>query len=198
MKQENDMIEISDSARDYFARLLEQQGVEGMGLRLEVKQAGTPAADCQLSFCEPGQSSATDIEQDCGGFTLYIDRNSAPFLEDASFDFEEKPTGGQLVIKAPNIRGRKPAEDAPLKERVQYVIDSEITPMVASHGGFISLEGITEDGTVQVKFGGGCQGCGMSGITLKNGVEKTLLERFPEIRAVVDVTDHSQGTNPYA
>ncbi len=192
------MIAISDSAKDYFQKLIQQQGVEGMGLRLEVKQAGTPSADCQLSFCEPGENSATDLAQDCGAFTLYIDRNSAPFLEEASFDYEEKPTGGQLVIKAPNIRGKKPAEDAPLKERVQYVIDSEITPMVAAHGGFISLDSITDDGTVKVRFGGGCQGCGMSSMTLKNGVEKTLLERFPEIKAVEDVTDHAQGTNPYA
>ncbi len=192
------MIEISDSAKAYFRKLLDQQGVEGMGLRLEVKNAGSPSADCQLSFCEPGQSSATDLEQDCGGFLLYIDRNSAPFLEEASFDYEEKPTGGQLVIKAPNIRGRKPADDAPLNERVQYVIDSEITPMVAAHGGFIHLAGITDDGVVQVRFGGGCQGCGMSSMTLKNGVEKTLLERFPELKGVQDVTDHSQGENPYA
>lgn len=191
------MIAISDSAQQYFEKLIEQQDIEDLGLRIDVKNAGLPTADCQLSFCESGQSSATDESQQCSGFTLFIDKKSLPYLTDASFDYEQSNTGGQLVIKAPNIRGLKPGEGANLQERVQYVIDSEVNPMIASHGGVITLLDITEDKEVLIRFGGGCQGCGMANVTLKDGVEKTILERLPEIKAVKDVTDHGSGENPY-
>lgn len=190
------MIKISDSAKTYFKHLIDQQDMENLGLRIEVRNPGMPTADCQLSFCEEGQNSVSDTLQDCDLFSLYIEKTSASYLEEAEFDYEESPTGGQLVIRAPNIKGRKPTDDAPLEERVQYVITTEINPQIASHGGQITLIGI-ENGIMAIRFGGGCQGCGMASVTLKQGVEKTILEKFPEITEVRDVTDHAQGENPY-
>ncbi len=191
------MITIDESAQNYFANLIAQQDIDGLALRLKVNDAGRPMADCHLAFCEPGENDATDMEQDCGAFQLYIERDSAPFLEDATFTYDENKTGGQLTIKAPNIKGQQPPDDAPLVERVQYWMDAEINPQIASHGGRASLVDVTAEGLVLLQFGGGCQGCGMANVTLKEGIEKTLKEKLPEIIEVRDVTDHSGGQNPY-
>ena len=119
------------------------------------------------------------------------------WLDGASIDYESNPTGGQLNIRAPRIKGEVPGADAGLIERVRYVLEAEINPRIASHGGRVSLLEVTSDGAVLLQFGGGCHGCSMVDVTLKNGVEKTLRERVPEITAVRDATDHTGGSNPY-
>ncbi|UXI67130.1 NfuA family Fe-S biogenesis protein [Tahibacter amnicola] len=191
------MINISERAQQHFLRLIEQQDIPQLGIRLRAVKAGTPAADCQLEFCEPADLAGDEWTVECHGFNLYIDATSAPFLDAADIDFEPNPTGGQLTIRAPKIKGAAPGEGASLVERVRYVIETEINPRVASHGGRVSLEEITADGVVMLRFGGGCHGCGMADVTLKHGVEKTLRERIPEITAVRDATDHSSGEKPY-
>ncbi len=82
-------------------------------------------------------------------------------------------------------------------ERVRYVIDNEINPQLASHRGSVSLEEVTADGVVILRFGGGCHGCGMADVTLKQGIEKTLLQKVPGVTAVRDATDHDTGAAPY-
>lgn len=191
------MIEVHDPAREYLQGLIEKQDMSGAGLRMVVSNPGTPSAECELSFCTEEDRAADDQVFELKGFTLYVDAASAPFLNDAEIDFEADPTGGQLVVRAPNIRGEEPQQDASLSERVQYVLDSEINPSVASHGGRVSLVGVSEAGEVTLEFGGGCHGCGMVSVTLKEGVEKTLRTRIPEVLAVRDVTDHASGENPY-
>ena len=131
------------------------------------------------------------------GFDLYVQADSIAFLTDAVVDFDEDPTGGRLTIRAPHLRGSEPAEDAPLAERVAWLLQAEINPALANHGGFVSLEEVTEDGFAVLQFGGGCHGCGMVNVTLKEGIEKTLLQRIPEIKGVRDVTEHEKGENPY-
>ena len=191
------MIEVHDPAQDYLRGLLEKQDMAGAGLKMVVSNPGTPAAECELSFCTDEDVVADDTVYELRGFNLYVDASSAPFLGDAEIDFETDATGGQLVVRAPNIRGSEPTEDSPVAQRVQYVLDTEINPSLASHGGRVSLAGISDDGVVTLQFGGGCHGCGMVDVTLKDGVEKTLCERIPEVTAVRDVTDHSTGENPY-
>ena len=87
--------------------------------------------------------------------------------------------------------------DAELSERVAWVLETEVNPGLASHGGMVVLEQVTEDLRVVLRFGGGCHGCGMVDVTLKEGIETTLKGHFPEISGVVDATDHSTGENPY-
>jgi Fe/S biogenesis protein NfuA len=89
-----------------------------------------------------------------------------------------------------------PEEDARVKARVQEVLDREINPAVGMHGGFIRLLDV-KNHHVYVQLGGGCQGCGMADVTLKQGIETLLKERIPEIVGVVDQTDHAGGANPY-
>lgn len=100
---------------------------------------------------------------------------SLPFLEEAEIDYVTEELGAQLTLKAPNAKMRKVADDAPLIERVEYVIQTQINPQLANHGGRITLIEITEDGYAVLQFGGGCNGCSMVDVTLKDGVENNLL-----------------------
>ncbi|MDR6230483.1 IscR-regulated protein YhgI [Pseudomonas sp. SORGH_AS199] len=130
-------------------------------------------------------------------FTAYLDAISQPFLEDALVDYATDRMGGQLTIKAPNAKVPMVNEDSPLNERVDYYLQTEINPGLASHGGMVSLVDIVDDNVAVLRFGGGCQGCGQVDLTLKDGVERTLLERIPELTAVRDVTDHTNRENAY-
>jgi Fe/S biogenesis protein NfuA len=191
------MIQISDSAQDHFRRLLQQQGGDMVGIRLSALRAGTPSADARLEFCEQADLAGDEWALDCAGFTLFVEANSVPYFDGAEIDYANNATGGQLSIRAPRIKGEVPGEGASLVERVRYVLESEINPQIASHGGRVALEEITADGAVLLRFGGGCHGCGNADVTLKQGIETTLRSRIPEITAVRDATDHSTGSNPY-
>lgn len=192
-----DMIDISERAQRHFLRLLSQQGIDGLGIRLRVTAPGTPAANCELEFVEPDELTGQEWTIVCDGFEFHVEGESARWLEDATIDFETNATGGQLNIRAPRIKGEIPGQEAGLIERVRYVLEAEINPKIASHGGRVSLLEVDANGVVLLQFGGGCHGCGMVDVTLKNGVEKTLRERVPEITEVRDATDHSGGSNPY-
>ena len=106
--------------------------------------------------------------------------------------------GGQLTIKAPNAKLPKVGEDSPLEDRVNYLLYNEVNPSLAAHGGEVSLVEITDDHFAILKFGGGCQGCGMVDVTLKEGIEKTLMESIPDLKGVRDVTDHTDRSHAYA
>jgi len=190
------MLTITPAARDYFTGLLEQQ-TDGTNLRLRTVNPGTPRADVELTFCPPGGEKAGDQAMDCQTFTLFVDEPSVASLEGAMIDFETNAMGGELSIRAPGLKGQRPGDDAPLRERVIWVLESRINPMVASHGGSVGLVEVTEDKDVVLQFGGGCHGCGMVDVTLKQGIETTMKQEIPEVRQVIDATDHAQGENPY-
>ncbi len=191
------MIEITKSAQEYFARLIAQQEMDDIGLHLTVLKPGTPLASCDLQFHVPGQSGEKELEFNYDEFNLYVPVGSERWLEEAKIDFETSDAGGQLSIKAPGIKGTKPEDSSDLSEKVAWVLEAEINPGLASHGGMVSLELITPENAVVLRFGGGCHGCGMVSETLQGGIEKTLKEYFPEITAIIDATDHASGDNPY-
>jgi Fe/S biogenesis protein NfuA len=191
------MIEVSRSAQKYFKRLIDQQDMPGLGLRISVIDPGTPRASCDLQFCPQGEHETTDQGVEFSDFNLHVAQDSAGWLTEAEIDFEEDSAGGQLAIKAPNIKGNMPADSAELQDRVAWILETEINPGLASHGGHVTLEEITADLAVVLRFGGGCQGCGMADVTLKQGIEKALIGHFPEVTAVLDATDHATGENPY-
>lgn len=189
-------ITITESALAHFSYLIEKEETPGMGLRIFVDQPGTPTADVSISFCPPGEHRAGDIPLPQDNFTLYVERLSVNYLEDAQIDYKKDNLGGQLAISAPNLR-LKPSLESDLSERVNYLLQTEVNPNLASHGGMVTLVEITPKNEVVLRFGGGCHGCGMVDVTLKQGIEKTLMSQIPEITAVLDMTDHSQGENPY-
>lgn len=175
------MIRISDAAQAHFAKLLANQE-EGTQIRVFVINPGTPNAECGVSYCPPDAVEATDTALKFDLLTAYVDELSAPYLEDAEIDFVTDQLGSQLTLKAPNAKMRKVADDAPLMERVEYMLQSQINPQLAGHGGRVSLMEITEDGYAILQFGGGCNGCSMVDVTLKEGIEKQLLNEFPELK----------------
>jgi len=191
------MIDISESAQAYFRRLLDTQGGDAVGIRLSAVHPGTPRADARLEFCDDGDLLGDEWAIECEGFVLYVDAPSVPFLDAATIDFASEATGGQLSIRAPKIKGTAPDVDASLVERVRWLIDSEINPQLASHKGRVALDSVDADGVVWLRFGGGCHGCGMADVTLKQGIERTLIAKVPGVTAVRDATDHSTGTAPY-
>lgn len=191
------MIEITKSAQEYFGRLISQQEMDDVGLLLTVVKPGSPLASCDLQFHVPGQSGQQELEFEFDQFKLYVPKDLEHWLEDSKIDFVNSETGGQLTIKAPGIKGKKPEESADLAEKIAWILEGEINPGLASHGGMVTLETVTEENAVVLRFGGGCHGCGMVNQTLQGGIEKTLKEYFPEITAVIDATDHASGANPY-
>ena len=191
------MIEITKSAQEYFGRLIAQQEMDDIGLHLTVLKPCTPLASCDLQFHVPGQSDEKELEFKYDQFNLYVPESCEQWLEEAKIDFESSDAGGQLTIKAPGIKGSRPADSAELAEKINWILETEINPGLASHGGMVKLETITEKTEVVLRFGGGCQGCGMVNVTLQEGIEKTLKEYFPEVTAVIDATDHATGENPY-
>ncbi|GIU30153.1 MULTISPECIES: Fe-S biogenesis protein NfuA [unclassified Shewanella] len=191
------MITISEAAQAHFVKLLSDQP-EGTHIRVFVISPGTAQAECGVSYCPPDAVEADDTELEFNGFSAMVDEKSAPFLEEASIDYVTDQLGSQLTLKAPNAKMRKVSDDAPLTERIEYMIQSEINPQLASHGGNIMLVEITEDGIAVLQFGGGCNGCSMVDVTLKDGIEKQLLEQFPgELTGVKDVTEHQHGAHSY-
>jgi len=191
------MVTITESAQEYLVQLLAKQNCEGIAVRIFILDAGTPRAETCISFCRPGEEKEEDEVKEFTGFKAFIDVPSIPFLEDAVVDFAKDSMGGQLTIKAPNSRLPKITDDSSLEERVNYVLYNEVNPGLAAHGGMVTLEEIFEDSIAVLRFGGGCQGCGMVDVTLKDGVEKTLLSQIPQLTAVRDVTDHSNTENAY-
>ena len=133
------MISISETAQNYFSRLIEQQDEDGLGLRLSVNHAGTPGASCDLQFCPEGQSMPDDSVLEFSGFNMFVAKASEQWLEKAEIDFEEDDTGGQLTIKAPGIKGSEPSVDASVEDRVAWLLETEINPALASHGGRVAL-----------------------------------------------------------
>jgi Fe/S biogenesis protein NfuA len=191
------MIQISESAQSHFRRLIEREALPGLGVRLSAMHPGTPRADVRLEFAEPGDLHGDEWAVDCEGFTMWLDASSVEYLDGAEIDYAQQATGGQLQIRAPKIKGQAPTESASLVERVRWVVEHEINPQLAQHKGHVSVQEVSSDGVVILNFGGGCHGCGMADVTLKQGIEKTLLEKVPGVVAVRDATDHASGTAPY-
>ena len=120
-----------------------------------------------------------------------------PFLEDALVDYATDRMGGQLTIKAPNAKMPRVDADSPVEDRINYVLYNEVNPSLAAHGGEVSLVEVTDDAFAVLRFGGGCQGCSAVDITLKDGVQKSLLDQIPELSGVRDVTDHTDRSQAY-
>ncbi len=191
------MITITEPAQEYLAGLLGSQDEEVKGIRIFVNQPGTPRAETCIAYCRPEDLKDDDTKTAFTGFDAYFDNRSLPFLEDAVVDYAKEKMGGQLTIKAPNSKMPNVSDDSPIEDRINYILYNEVNPSLAAHGGEVSLMEVVEESVAVLQFGGGCQGCGMVDATLKDGVEKTLLEQIPGLTGVRDVTDHSDKSQAY-
>jgi Fe/S biogenesis protein NfuA len=136
------------------------------------------------------------------GFTVLVNASDQPRLEGAVVDYIERvnDSGFEVRTNGASANGKRPAPShgptGEIADQVRSVLDAQVNPAIASHGGMISL--VDVDGTeVYVEMSGGCQGCALSRMTLRQGVEKMLRQAIPELTAVHDVTDHASGENPF-
>ena len=191
------MVTITESAQTYLLELLNKQQDDVLGIRVYINSPGTSKAETCISYCRAENIQADDEEQTFATLKVWFDGASLPFLQDAYIDFAKERMGGQLTIKAPNAKMPQVKDDSPLEDKINYVIYYDINPKLAAHSGEVSLIGVTEDNIALLNFGGGCTGCASVDYTLKHGVEKTLLEKIPELKGVSDTTDHSDNSHAY-
>ena len=191
------LINITRSAEEYLAKLIQDKNETDLSIRIFISDPGTPKAETCLAYCKPDESMPDDIIINLELINVNLEKRSIPFLKDCEVNFDNDTFGGQLTIKAPNARVPNISPDSPVEDRINYVIYNEINPMLESNGGEVSLVEFNKENIAVLKFGGGCQGCGMVDLTLKDGIEKTLVEQIPEVKAVKDTTDHSVNDNAY-
>ena len=193
----NEIINITKSAEEYLAKLIQDKNETDLSIRIFISDPGTPKAETCLAYCKPDEAMPDDMIINLDLINVNLEKRSLPFLKDAEVNFDNDTFGGQLTIKAPNARVPNISKDSPVEDRINYVIYNEINPMLESHGGEVSLIEFNDNGEAVLQFGGGCQGCGMVDVTLKDGIEKTLVEQIPEVTGVKDTTDHSIDDNAY-
>ncbi len=192
------MITITDKAREQVLAYLQQS--EGELEALRVRMQGSPMAPrFELSLVSAADVEASETAVDADGVVVVIDREQADRLEGATIDFVERVNESGFEVRTAAARsgadqGSKP--QGQLAERVRALLDERVNPAIASHGGAITL--VDVQGTeVYLEMSGGCQGCAMSRLTLRQGVERMLRDEIPEITAIHDATDHASGENPY-
>ena len=193
----NEIINITKSAEEYLAKLIQDKNETDLSIRIFISDPGTPKAETCLAYCKPEEAMPDDMILNLDLINVNIEKRSIPFLKDCEVNFDNDTFGGQLTIKAPNARLPNISPDSPIEDRINYVIYNEINPMLESHGGEVSLVEFNDKNIAVLQFGGGCQGCGMVDVTLKDGIEKTLIDQIPEVKAVKDLTDHSINDNAY-
>jgi len=188
------MITFTDGAKEKVKEYLEMSESGPVGIRVMADRQGRHRFQYNMSLVLDGEVHDNDQVIDMGRFNVYLDPKSAEWLDGASVDFVSDFTGAGFRFDNPQAAVRW---DDPVAQRVQQVIDEKISPAVAGHGGWVELLAVEGDAAI-IQFGGGCQGCGMSQMTLKQGIETAILQDVPEIKRVLDDTDHAAGQNPYA
>jgi Fe/S biogenesis protein NfuA len=185
------MLTVTEAAKRKILSIIQAHGKSGDGLRIAIVGRSSAGFTYDMQLLEEGDAEADDVIVNVGDFPVVIDAESAPHMRDVIIDYVEELQQSGFRIGNPN-----PVWTDPKAMAIQELLDTQINPAVASHGGHIELVDVHDD-IVYIRFGGGCQGCGMVSVTLNQGVEQAIHEAFPEIREIVDVTDHAAGTNPY-
>jgi len=190
-------ITVTEQALDKMKFFLQDKGTEEWGIRVVVKASN----DYAFSMVQLENAQPSDQIHEQGDLSMVIDEISARFLEGATVDFVESEAGSGFQVEKPIPNTEVPPNMAldmedPLTKQVHEIIEKDINPGIASHGGVAHLRGL-QDNVVYLEMGGGCQGCAQSAATLRMGIETRIKEIVPEILEVVDVTDHAGGENPY-
>src|SRR5512142_976654 len=182
---------ITENALKYISEMREQLGLPVKGIRVRAIPRSPLRAAFAMSFVPAEEpESPTDFIQSTDGLDIYIDPESAPYLEGATIEFVFTLMGSELKVLAPLRKLDTP--DGRIAAKIQQVLAEQVNPSLAMHGGAAALIDVM-DGVACSELTGGCQGCSMAGATLKNGIEKSIRESVPEVRELRDVTDHAKG-----
>ena len=192
-------ISVSDKAQEYFLKIITKQTMDGLAIRLTATNVGTPGVQCGILYCPKEYITPNDEHFQMKGFEIVIDQSVSEYLDDSIIDLSKNDDGEDLLtFHAPNLNKQDLPADATMFDRLKKFIDSTVSPSLAAHGGAVSLVEVTDDGIVKVKFTGGCLGCSMVGVTLKEGIQTHLNQAFPGmIKDVVDVTEHEVTDKTY-
>jgi Fe/S biogenesis protein NfuA len=198
------IVNITDTARDKVLALREGENLPGLHLGLRITGVGAQGFVYETSFLRPEDVLASDIVENHGGLDVAIALDSVENLRGAVLDLSGDGSGPGLVMRNPNvpspslpgIEGAALELTGTTEEKIQQLLTEQINPAIASHGGMANLIAV-EGSIAQLELGGGCQGCGLAAVTLRQGIEKAILDAIPEILEVVDVTDHALGANPF-
>ena len=185
------MVEFTEAAREKITEIIEAKAQEDMMLRMQIMGRGPGGFLYSLRFVPADEKSPDDMELNMESFHVLIDQNSAQNLEGSTVDYKDDNFQRGFSVDNPN-----PLWEDPTAQSIQEVLDSKVNPGISSHGGFVSLVEYKED-TAYIAFGGGCQGCGLVDVTLKQGVEVMIRESVPEVQNIVDLTDHASGDQPF-
>jgi len=200
------MLTMTPQARDKILAVLKDPARKSHGLRLTVTPSGQSAPQYGLSLVDKETPGLNDTVVTVDGVRFYLDRLSTPYVDGATIDYTTSAQGEGFVIKTaskprpprpqlpPELAGEPPT--GPDAEKIQKLLDDQINPGLASHGGEAALIAIKEN-VVYIQMSGGCQGCGSATLTLKEGITKLIKRELPHIKEVLDVTDHASGTNPF-
>ncbi len=185
------MLTITEMAQKRVAEAMKDEERDDLALRITITGRTGGGFSYQMDLVGHDETRPGDEVLETDTFKVYVDSESAPDLEGATIDFVTRLSENGFKFENPNSAwGDSVAAD------VQRILDDQINPQIAAHGGFVTLLEV-KDETAFIKMGGGCQGCGMADLTLKQGVEQAILEAVPTVRRVLDSTDHAAGTNPY-
>ncbi len=185
------MLTITELAQKQVAEAIRSEDRDDLALRIAITSRSGGGYRYQMDLVGVDETRPDDEVLELGSFKVYVDSESAGDLKGATVDFETRLSESGFKFDNPN----SPWGDSVAAD-VQRVLDDQINPQIAAHGGFVTLLDV-KDQTAYVTMGGGCQGCGMADYTLKQGVEQAIVEAVPSIRRVLDTTDHDAGTNPY-
>jgi len=198
-------ISITSAARERVAEVRSREpDADGLALWVEIVGIAGTAYQYDMAFLRLEEIDETDVVVEHDGLKIVVPRLDAPALDEATIDLDPQ-LGGGLVIDNPKTPtpttptlGMPPLPElhGSPEERVRQVLEIQVNPAIAAHGGSADLVAVEGD-TAYLRLGGGCQGCGMAAVTLKQGVESAIRAAVPEITRITDVTDHAAGTNPY-
>lgn len=187
------MLQFTDTAQNMVKQFA--ASMEEPMLRITVH--GSPFAPQYEFTLVDEQPKDGDRVVEMDGYRILMDEASAERIEGATVDWVTGDAGTGFEVRNPNVRQLGESEpEGELADRVKHVLETRVNPAVASHGGQITLVDV-DQADVYLELGGGCQGCGMARVTLKQGVEKMLREAIPDIGEIHDITDHAAGANPY-
>jgi len=188
-----------------LAKILElragEENPDELGLRIEVTGVRGAEFSYDLAFEPLAECAEDDVRHDHDGLAVVVPADSVDKLLGSTLDLPSNPDQGGLVLRNPNRpqipRLGDPIElDGSVEDKVTQLLDQQVNPAIAAHGGYAALVKV-EGSAAYITMGGGCQGCAMSALTLREGIESAILAAIPEITEVVDTTDHSSGENPF-
>lgn len=190
------MLNFTDAARDMLLAYLTQDDESGLALRVTQRPGSPLNPQFELTLVSEDDRADTDLVVDGGGFTVLVSKDDEEALDGATVDFVQRVNESGFEVRPVNRKTSLSESEGELADRVRKVLDSQINPAVASHGGAILLADV-KGSEIFIEMAGGCQGCAMSRMTLRQGVERMLAQSVPEVTAVHDVTDHASGENPF-